>query len=71
MPGPHDYVRATQYPGLGYQLVDAHNVTTQRRERDWRFVDRTTGAHIGQPHPTRESLLAALDSYAKEGGWDQ
>ena len=37
--------------------------------QDWRFVDTTTGAHVGERYKSKSEALADLDGYAIRGGW--
>jgi hypothetical protein len=47
---------ATEYPELAYQ---------KQGERNWRFIDTSTGNAVGKSYPTCASLRMNIRRYAK------
>jgi len=53
--------KITRYPGLGYKC---------EAPKQWSFYDLETGGSIGMKYPDRHELLADIDRFAKERGFE-
>lgn len=55
-------VKNTRLPSLGY---------TCEAPKQWSIIDKVTDAAIGAKYRSKDELLADLDRFAKERGYDQ